>query len=56
MRVNYKMFKSYVKSWQTLFDEASEFATRLGSDKLINISHACDQNVATVTVWYWGKH
>ena len=55
MKVKYKLFKSSVKTWEVLFDEAAEFANRLEFDKLINISHACDHNTATVTVWYWSK-
>ena len=53
MFANYRMFKSSVKSWQSLFNEASQFSTTLGRDRLINISHSCDQFIAVVVVWYW---
>ena len=55
MHTHYKMFKSGIKSWATLFNEASDFASQLGEGRLINISHSCDQNVAVVVVWYWDK-
>jgi len=55
MFTHYKMFKSGTKSWATLFNEASEFANRLGEGRLISISHSCDQNTAVVVVWYWDK-
>ena len=55
MQVYFKMFKSQTKSWETLFSEAAEYASSLSPNELINISHSCDQMVATVTVWFWGK-
>ena len=53
MFANYRMFKSATKTWQTLFNEASHFSSTLGPDRMINISHSCDQNTAVVVVWYW---
>lgn len=56
MRVHYEVFRSSYESWQDLFRKASKFATEtVGEQRLINISHSCDQNNAVVTVWYWGK-
>ena len=55
MYTHYRMFKSSIKSWQTIFNEASTFASTLGSGRLINISQSCDQNTAVVVVWYWDK-
>jgi len=55
MYTHYKMFSSTIKTWRTLFNEASAFASQLGEGQLINISHCCDQNRAVVTVWFWDK-
>ena len=52
-RVNYKLFKGTLASWDMLFQEAATFATRIGRDRLISISHSEDQNAGVVTVWYW---
>ncbi len=55
MKVRYQVFKSQYRSWDDLFKEASDFASKIGPERLINISHACDHHMGTVTVWYWGK-
>ncbi|MEL7496968.1 MAG: hypothetical protein AAFN77_05120 [Planctomycetota bacterium] len=55
MMTQYRMFKSSTKTWQTLFNEASEFANQLGPGRLISISHSCDQSSAVVVVWFWDK-
>ena len=55
MYAHYRMFKSATKTWQTLFNEASDFASQIGDQRLINISHSCDQNTAVIVVWYWDK-
>lgn len=53
MRVRSKFFQSSTQSWDTMFREAAEFASKLGaSDRLINISHSCDGGVGVVCVWY----
>ena len=46
-------FRSSVKSWNDLFEEASEFATTLGPERLISISHSADSGRGVVAVWYW---
>ena len=53
MNVKYKVFRGRLASWETLFKEASEFATSVGRDRMINISHSCDHRDGVVTVWYW---
>ena len=55
MFTHYKIFKSQSKSWDQLFNEASQFANQLGEQRLISISHSCDQYEAVVAVWYWDK-
>jgi hypothetical protein len=59
MRVRYEMFESSMSSWETLFTQAADFATRVGPDRLIGISHSEGKrafdasNNGVVTVWYW---
>jgi hypothetical protein len=61
MRVTYKHFESVSKSWETMFAEAAAFATRVGRDRLIGISHSHGGGgdmfggggSGVVTVWYW---
>ena len=36
-----------------LFDRAVEFATQVGREKVISISHSEDRNNGVVVVWYW---
>ena len=53
MRVKFEMFKSHLQSWDAMFTAAAGFASRLGPDRLISISHSEDQGKGVVTVWYW---
>jgi hypothetical protein len=54
VRVCYKHFRGSFKSWQQLFLDATDFATGVGADRLISISHSSDHSDGVVTVWYWG--
>jgi hypothetical protein len=54
MMVQTKVFRSSVSSWAKLFQEAATFASEIGSDRLITISHSADQGEGVVVVWYWG--
>ena len=54
MKVRFKKFRGYVKSWDVLFKEAAEFATGVGQDNVISISHSDASGDGVVTVWYWG--
>lgn len=53
MKVKFKMFRGVFASWDKLFTQASEFATKIGRDKVINISHSDSHSDGVVTVWYW---
>jgi predicted Zn-ribbon and HTH transcriptional regulator len=53
-RIQCKVFRAVFKSWETLFDEATEFANSVGRDNVISISHASDHSEGIVAVWYWG--
>jgi hypothetical protein len=55
MRVRFKYFRASFSSWQSLFEEVAEFASRIPRDRLISISHSEDRNDGVVTVWYWGE-
>jgi hypothetical protein len=53
VQARFRIFKSHISPWPKIFATAAAFATSLGPERLIGISHSCDQNVAVVTVWYW---
>lgn len=44
-----------LKSWDALFAEAAEFATMLGPERLISISHSDSHSRGVVAVWYWSE-
>jgi hypothetical protein len=46
-------FRGLLTSWQDLFQQAADFGTTVGPDRLITISHSEDDNEGVVTVWYW---
>lgn len=52
-KLQYKVFKSGYSSWDTLFNQACEFANSIGRENVLNISHSCHNNDGVVTVWYW---
>ena len=52
-RVHFQIFRSGYSAWEDLFAEAARFATRMGRERVINISHSEDDNEGVVTVWYW---
>jgi hypothetical protein len=54
-RVAFEMFRGTFESWESLFQKAAEFATEIGRDRLIGISHSEDDDDGVVTVWYWSK-
>ena len=48
-----KMFSATFKSWEELFDQATEFATTIGEGNVQSISHSQDGMSGIVVVWYW---
>ena len=52
--VKNRIFRGTFTTWKTLLNEAGEFATRVGKERLISISHSEDQSESVVVVWYWG--
>ena len=61
MRVQCKMFSSSTKKWDALIAEATEFATKVGKDRLINISVSASGGTdlfglggqGAIFVWHW---
>jgi hypothetical protein len=53
MRVCFELFQSLGKPWNTLCEEAAEFASKIPPGRLISIAHSEDQDDAVLTVWYW---
>jgi len=58
-RVKSEIFRATWTGWAGLCDAATVFASSLGPDRLINISHASGAghliNEAIIVVWYWDK-
>jgi hypothetical protein len=55
MQVRFEVFRGTWASWESLFEQAAEFAGRLSPDQVISISHSEDRNEGVVTVWYWAR-
>ena len=55
LTVRFNMFRGTMATWDQLFSEAAEFATKLGRERLISISHSEDQQDGVVAVWYWAE-
>jgi hypothetical protein len=52
-RVAFKTFRGTMPTFNQLFSEAAAFATDIGPERLITISHSEDNNDGVVAVWYW---
>jgi hypothetical protein len=52
-RLAYKYFRGTLATWDELFTNAAQFATEVGSECVVGISHSADQGDGVVTVWYW---
>ena len=55
MRVVFRHFRATFKSWKDLFQDASDFATEIGRERLISISHSAEGGEGIIVVWYWGR-
>ncbi|MDQ3440032.1 MAG: hypothetical protein M3478_06740 [Planctomycetota bacterium] len=53
MGATYRIFRGSLVSWDQLLQEAAEFASSIGKDRMISISHSEDANDGVVVVWYW---
>ena len=54
-QVQFQVFRGTFATWQKLFSDAAEFATRVGRGRVISISHSEDRGEGVVTVWYWAS-
>jgi hypothetical protein len=54
-QVLFRYFRGSFASWDELFSQAADFAAEIGRERLINISHSCDNSDGVVTVWYWAE-
>jgi hypothetical protein len=52
--VRFEIFRGTLATWPELFARASEFATEIGREQLISISHSEDKDDGVIAVWYWG--
>jgi hypothetical protein len=52
-RLAYRVFRSTFSTWDVLFDQAATFATEIGPERFVSISHSADDCDGVVTVWYW---
>ena len=55
MKVEYQVFRGMFSTWKTLFSQAAEFATDVGKEKVLSISHSQDNLEGVVVVWYWSE-
>jgi hypothetical protein len=52
-RLTFRSYRGTMATWEELFSAAARFASDLGPDRLLNISHSVDDDDGVVTVWYW---
>lgn len=50
--VEFMIFRSFTNSWEELFRQAADFATQIGAERVISISHSADRGDGVVTVWF----
>jgi len=63
MRVQCKLFSSSTREWNDLVADATEFASGVGKERLINISVSASGGTdlfgfgaqGAIFVWYWDK-
>jgi len=51
--VAFEIFQGMLITWEELFQQAADFASGIGRDRLIGISHSDNHSKGVVTVWYW---
>jgi hypothetical protein len=52
-RLGYCIFRGTLETWDELFTEAAQFATEIGPERVVNISHSDSHGRGVVAVWYW---
>ena len=51
--LTFRAYRGTMATWEELFAAAARFASDLGSERVLNISHSVDDDDGVVTVWYW---
>lgn len=51
-QVRFEMFRGTFASWGELMERAAAFATQVGRERLISISHSEDKDDGVIAVWY----
>lgn len=54
-KMRFRRFNAVIKSWETVLQEAADFASSLGRDRVVTISHSEDHNKYDIVVWYWDE-
>ena len=54
MTLQFEVFRARLSTWNSLFEDASTFATGIGKERLVTITTSADQGEGIVVVWYWG--
>ena len=54
-KLSYRMFRGTLATWDELFTRAAYFASEIGPERVLNISHSADDGDGVVTVWYWTR-
>lgn len=49
----FQIFRGTFATWNELCGEAAEFASAIGPQNLITISHSEDRDDGVITVWFW---
>ena len=52
-KLKFAIFRTSTRKWETIFEEASAFASKVGEENIANITTSCDHSDSLVTVWYW---
>ena len=52
-KLQYKIFRGTLATWDELFARAAYFASELGPERVLSISHSADDGDGVVTVWHW---
>lgn len=51
--VKFEIIRGTIASWSELMTRAAAFATEIGRERLITISHSEDKDDGVIAVWYW---
>ncbi len=55
MLVRFKAFESQLSTRQKILQKAADFASQVGRERLISITHSEDRDDEVVTIWYWDE-